>query len=350
MGLSCYDTSDKKGRFVKNPKRQKRFSSQNIPSNEYTPSSRDEPKPNLPCPTPPGPGQDSNIQDQTNKKLEKQTNEKPEEQTNEKPEKQTNKKPNIPPTEPPLKPQKYDAIVKCESIKKLKKGWEFITSKKYIKRMNIKEQELRKFCTVCMCGESNKGKTFILNKLLNNNLPSGYPIKTDALSLVFSDFKNYSNDLNSEKDEEIKPYKFLAFDTAGRSEPLLRKLEDNENTKETKTGKELTKKDASVLKNFVESENRDLKISEDFLKNLLITYSSIIIYAVTQLSLSDQIFLYELKNNEQLKYEELFIIHNLFNYETREDLEEYINNTLFTQFILIYQKHILMWKMKVKIL
>ena len=46
------------------------------------------------------------------------------------------------------------------------------------------------------------------------------------------------------------------------------------------------------------------------------------------LSLSDQIFLYELKNNEQLKYEELFIIHNLFNYETREDLEEYINNTI----------------------
>ena len=46
------------------------------------------------------------------------------------------------------------------------------------------------------------------------------------------------------------------------------------------------------------------------------------------LSLSDQIFLYELKNNEQLKYEELFIIHNLFNYKTREDLEEYINNTI----------------------
>ena len=60
-----------------------------------------------------------------------------------------------------------------------------------------------------------------------------------------------------------------------------------------------------------------------FPNNFLISF-----FFLLPLSLSDQIFLYELKNNEQLKYEELFIIHNLFNYETREDLEEYINNTI----------------------
>jgi len=48
---------------------------------------------------------------------------------------------------------------------------------------------------------------------------------------------------------------------------------------------------------------------------------------VNQLSLAEQIFLYELKNDGN--FIKLFIVHNLFNFQNRQDLEDYINNTIF---------------------
>jgi len=123
------------------------------------------------------------------------------------------------------------------------------------------------------------------------------------------------NDLN-EDDIKEKEAKFLIFDSAGRSEPLLiepelkAKLSDEE------------------LKNRVEADNKDLKLSEDFIKNFLISHSRIILVVVNQLTLAEQIFLYELKNDNEDKFEELFIIHNLFNFENKRDIENYIDNTI----------------------
>lgn len=80
------------------------------------------------------------------------------------------------------------------------------------------------------------------------------------------------------------------------------------------------------LKKTVENYNHDLKISEEFMKNLLIKYSKIIIVVVNNLSLAEQLFLYELKNDGN--YEELFIIHNIFHFKTKEQMEDYIENTI----------------------
>ena len=71
----------------------------------------------------------------------------------------------------------------------------------------------------------------------------------------------------------------MVFDTAGSSKPLL--LEPNEKEK------------INDLKRIVESNYSDLRISEEFLKNVLINRSQIIIVVVNQLTLSEQIFLYE---------------------------------------------------------
>ena len=49
---------------------------------------------------------------------------------------------------------------------------------------------------------------------------------------------------------------------------------------------------------------------------------------MNQLTLAEQIFLYELKNDNEDKFEELFIIHNLFNFENKRDIENYIDNTI----------------------
>ena len=64
------------------------------------------------------------------------------------------------------------------------------------------------------------------------------------------------------------------------------------------------------------------------MKNFLISHSKIILVVVNQLTLAEQLFLYELKNDNEDKFEELFIIHNLFNFENKRDIENYINNTI----------------------
>lgn len=200
----------------------------------------------------------------------------------------------------------YDAIFKCESIRILfEKGWSYFLTEKFVKRM----EENDDFCPMCFLGETNKGKTFIINKLTNKNLESGSEYKTEGISCKFSDFE-YSNDEIIESNDSEK---FLLFDSAGKSEPLL--VEPNERIK--------IKND---LKRVVESNYRDLRISEEFLKNLLINHSQIIIVVVNQLTLAEQLFLYELKN--QQNFAQLFIIHNIFNFEKKEDMEDYIDNTI----------------------
>ena len=210
----------------------------------------------------------------------------------------------------------YDAIFKCESINKLYHDeWTYILYNRFLERMQIKDEENRKFCTICLIGETNKGKTFLLNLLTDNKLQSGIEYKTIGISCKFTNFKYNVNDLN-EDDIKEKEAKFLIFDSAGRSEPLLiepelkAKLSDEE------------------LKNRVEADNKDLKLSEDFIKNFLISHSRIILVVVNQLTLAEQIFLYELKNDNEDKFEELFIIHNLFNFENKRDIENYIDNTI----------------------
>ena len=205
----------------------------------------------------------------------------------------------------------YDAVFSCESIKDLfNKGWKYKMSYKFIKRFFSKIQN--KFCPLCVIGETNKGKTFILNLLTGNKLLSGVEYKTEGISIKLTNFKNAdetNNTINLNKD------KFLVFDSAGRSEPLLIDPKKREALKDEN------------LKREVESCNRDLKRSEEFMKNVLIKNSKIILVVVNQLSLAEQLFLYELKNDAN--FIKLFIVHNLFNFHHREDLEDYINNTIF---------------------
>ena len=208
----------------------------------------------------------------------------------------------------------YDAIFSCNSIKNLhKNGLNYSISNAFKKRFQDKENP-KKFCPLCILGETNKGKTYIINLLTNNKLKSGFEFKTEGLSLKFTDFS--FNDEGEIYEETIKSgeEKFLVFDSAGRSEPLLIDPEERKKLKD------------EDLKRTVESNNRDLKLSETFMKNLLIKNSKIIIVVVNQLSLAEQYFLYELKNDAN--FEELYVVHNLFNFKDKKDMLDYIDNTI----------------------
>lgn len=207
----------------------------------------------------------------------------------------------------------YDAIFKCESINKLyRNGWDYILYNRFVERIQRANEE-KYFCSICLIGETNKGKTFLLNLLTGNELESGIEYKTEGISCKFTDFLSGTTDRD---DDAQKEKKFLIFDSAGRAEPLLIEPEERAKLKDEE------------LKNKVEEDNKDLKLSEEFLKNLLISHSKIILVIVNQLTLAEQNFLYELKNDNEDKYEELFIIHNLFNFVTRSEMENYINETV----------------------
>ena len=209
----------------------------------------------------------------------------------------------------------YDAIFRCGSLNKLfKEEWDYFLSHIFIERIQ-REDDDRNFCSVCMMGDTNKGKTFMVNLLSNCKLESGAEYKTEGISLKFTDLPlNLTEEENI--DERAKEKKFLIFDSAGRSEPLLI------------DPKERAKLNSEELKNRVDIDNKDLRLSEEFLKNFLISHSDIIIVVVNQLTLAEQIFLYELKNDNEDKFQELFIIHNLFNFGKRSQMEDYINNTI----------------------
>ena len=209
----------------------------------------------------------------------------------------------------------YDAIFRCGSLNKLfKEEWDYFLSHIFIERIQ-REDDDRNFCSVCMMGDTNKGKTFMVNLLSNCKLESGAEYKTEGISLKFTDLPlNLTEEENI--DERAKEKKFLIFDSAGRSEPLL--IDPNERAK----------LNSEELKNRVDIDNKDLRLSEEFLKNFLISHSDIIIVVVNQLTLAEQIFLYELKNDNEDKFQELFIIHNLFNFDKRSQMEDYINNTI----------------------
>ena len=209
----------------------------------------------------------------------------------------------------------YDAIFRCGSLNKLfKEEWDYFLSYIFVERIQ-REMDERNFCSVCMMGDTNKGKTFIVNLLCNCNLESGAEYKTEGISCKFTDLPiNLTEEENI--DERAKEKKFLIFDSAGRSEPLL--IDPNERAK----------LNSEELKNRVDTDNKDLRLTEEFLKNFLISHSDIIIVVVNQLTLAEQIFLYELKNDNEDKFEELFIIHNLFNFDKRRQMEDYINNTI----------------------
>ena len=206
----------------------------------------------------------------------------------------------------------YDAIFSCESLQEFyKNGWKYEIFDRFAKKFQ-RDDEFRKFCSICMLGETNKGKTFLANLLTNNKLKCGTEYKTVGLSCKFTNFSYSTDEFTEDGDQSDK--KFLLFDSAGRSEPLLMEPEKKKLLKD------------EDLKRTVENNNRDLKLSEEFLKNLLIKNSKIILVVVNQLSLSEQLFLYELKKEDS--YKELFVIHNLPNFKSKIEMENYINNTI----------------------
>lgn len=210
----------------------------------------------------------------------------------------------------------YDIIFVVDSIKNISDGWEFRYNDAGYQ--NFLKRKDKSACTVCVVGNANKGKSFILQKLAGFDFPSGFSVKTEGLSLKYpkTDMLN-----------------FILFDTAGLETPLIQEKfydldkdlkgkmdEKNEETDEEQKIKEMKE-------GLIEGYARDKQITEFFLQSFVIHHANILVLVMNQMTYTDQILLNKVKRQCK-KGRKLFVIHNLSTFVTIQQCENYIENTL----------------------
>ena len=191
----------------------------------------------------------------------------------------------------------YDLIINIKSIRELSeknKGWEI----KWNKDMKIIKEFIKdnkKLLNVGILGNGNMGKSFILSRIFKENIPSGYSVITEGLSI------------------KINKEKFLSLiDSAGLQTPLI-KYEEIKNTE-----------------NEYELLYKDKTQTENFIQNLILHFSDMLLIVVGKLTFNEQRLINKIKHEleNQNSKKPIFIIHNLMNFHTIAQVEEHINNTL----------------------
>jgi hypothetical protein len=186
----------------------------------------------------------------------------------------------------------YNMIIKVDSMDQLtKEGWKIINK--------IRENRVdidKKVSIISVLGNKNAGKSFILHLLTGKNIPNGYTVTTEGLSFIMPEEGDNRGD------------NYILIDTAGTESPLL--LE-------------------KITKMTIDSINKmakDRLITDYFLQKFILEKSDIFICVVDNLTLTDQKFINRIVNNYTNKT--IFIIHNLKTFIEKNQVENYINNTL----------------------
>ncbi len=200
----------------------------------------------------------------------------------------------------------YDIIAGIDSIKNIEKGWKIRFSD--LGEQLYKKNEGKDCIKIGVVGNGNKGKSFLLNKLSNFDLPVSTTIRTEGLSLKYPD-------LTKEKLKNI-----ILLDSAGTETPLT--LTDEE------VNQSFEKKNYFDI---IEELAKDKTITELFLQNIIITTADLLILVVGILTYSEQKLLNrvkkELKKSDK-KTKKLYIIHNLQTFTKIEQVEKYISEQL----------------------
>ena len=216
----------------------------------------------------------------------------------------------------------YDIIVNINSIKGIKYGWKIKYNEIGKKRYDeLKNKESLK---IGIIGNGNKGKSFFLQKLSEVELPKGTSIKTEGLSLKYPKFKDSNNNI-------------ILLDSAGLETPLLKdenikdKLESpKEGNSSTPNSEQEKKMDFPQMVNDLSTIAKDKALTELFLQNFIMIESDILIAMVGILTYSEQKLLNRIKADlkKRKKNYSLYVIHNLQTYVEKEQVENYINETL----------------------
>jgi len=210
------------------------------------------------------------------------------------------------------KDRDYDIIVGINSFFELDStGW-------LIKYPKGKEEYEKKSkmdtIIVGVIGNRNKGKSFILQKLSGHNIPKGFFVVTEGLSIKYG-----------EKEDHC----VAILDSAGKEGPLLnpdiemfKDIDENMNKNNSNENETSENK-----RNIYEKCLRDKLITETYIQGFIIDNSHILILVVGDINLNEQKLLQNVKNTIKPN-QHLYVIHNLIDSHTHEQVEDYIQNKL----------------------
>ena len=214
----------------------------------------------------------------------------------------------------------YDIVFDIDSLENLKQnGWKIIkaTENGYEKYLDKKNKN----CTlVSVLGNKNTGKSFILSKISNYEIPDGFNISTKGLSIIYP-LNDHDN--------------VIFLDTPGIEDSLCEDDEVfkfNTNNEEYLNLSEEEKKSVSIKDYMYEDEymtqiqkfTKDKELTNQFIKKFVIYYSNVNIYVIdSEMDLKEQNFYkYFLEDKKNI------IIHNLKTFKEKREVENYIYDYL----------------------
>jgi len=198
----------------------------------------------------------------------------------------------------------YDIIIKINSIRDILNGWKIEFSKNgkdYYNKLKIEN-----FLKIGAIGDGNKGKTFLLQKLADIELPTGYNIKTEGLSIRCPDMDSENQNI-------------ILLDSKGEDYPLL----EDSNFEFNKL-----LKDPKQLKKQLDDLANDKRLTENFLRQIIIKESNMILVVVGNLTYQEQKLINEIKEESNNRNQSIYIIHNLQTFVEKSQVENYIEETL----------------------
>ncbi len=235
----------------------------------------------------------------------------------------------------------YDVIIKMNSLNELLiDGWEICYAKENYEK--FKNQYL---IPIGIIGESNTGKSFLLGRIFNIELPEGFSQKTEGISIkyLFTDQLSYAlidtfglRKPITKDNKNKKYFKQLIKDILIKEEEKKMKNK-NEREFEMKI-KEIKEKEINIDDIKIKNENifykclkkfiSDKQMVEKFIRNFVLKKSKIFLIVVGELSISEQLLINNIKEDEENENEEIIIIHNLFNFVKIKQVKDYINDVL----------------------
>ena len=161
-------------------------------------------------------------------------------------------------------------------------------------------------------GLGNVGKSFLLSLFMKEELPIGDSMHTKGISIKKND-------------------KLIILDSEGAEAPLTKY-----NVSKDLYEGDLHKKEINESDNLIQIMARDKKAVELFIQDFLIEKSNILFIVVGQMTLSQQKLINRVVN--ETNNNTIFVIHNLKNFYSKEQIENYIENTFKKNIFLNFKK------------
>ena len=200
----------------------------------------------------------------------------------------------------------YDIIIRSDSFRSLQKkpntenyGWDVVSRQGF----DYEKAKKKDLIIVSVIGNRNKGKSYMLSKLANIKLPCGTSVRTEGISAKYPEVDNTS---------------LLILDSAGFETALVE-------TEDFKLSNQVDPVTAEEKKNEIA---RDRSVVELFTQRFVLSNSDVIIAVVGQLTFTEQQMLIRIKKEQLKGNKKLIVLHNLYNFTTKQQVEDHIKNIL----------------------